>query len=101
MERRVSLVTPLALALVAGACGAAEAGRAEFIEICLDRTGGAQEKCSCYVASIENELSPENFARVAQAAHDNRRFNGMLPAEISSDPAIGSAVQTATMSCFV
>jgi hypothetical protein len=101
MKRPVSLVASLALAAVAGACGAAEAGRAEFTEICLDRMGGAQEKCSCYVASIEKELSPENFARVAQAAYDNRRFNGMLPAQVSTDPAIGSAVQTATMSCFV
>jgi len=101
MKRPVSLVASLVLAVSASACGAAEAGRAEFTEVCLDRMGGAQEKCSCYVASIEKELSPEDFARVAKAVHENRRFTGMLPAHVSSDPAISPVVQTATMSCFV
>ncbi len=101
MKHHVSLVASLGVALiVASACGAAKAGKTELTEVCLDRMGGSQANCSCYVEAIERELSPELFQRVAQGAYDNRRYSGIVPAEVSRDPAIGSALQTATTTCF-
>jgi hypothetical protein len=101
MKRPVSLVVSLGMAVaVASACGAAKAGKTQLTEVCLDRMGGSQTNCSCYVEAIEKELSPELFQRVAQGAYDNRRYSGMVPAEVSNDPAIGSALQTATSTCF-
>lgn len=101
MKRPVSLVASLGMGMaLASACGAAQAGKTQLTEVCLDRMGGSQANCSCYVEAIEKELSPELFQRVAQGAYDNRRYSGMVPAEVSRDPAIGSALQTATTTCF-
>lgn len=101
MKRPVSVVASLGLAVVfASACSAAKAGKTELTEVCLDRMGGSQANCSCYVEAIERELSPELFQRVAQGAYDNRRYSGMVPVALSSEPAIGSALQAATASCF-
>ena len=92
MKRPVSLVASLGLAVVmASACSGAKAGKTELSEVCLDRMGGAEANCSCYVQALEEGLSPELFQRVAQGAYDNRRYSGMVPVALSSDPAIGSA----------
>jgi hypothetical protein len=81
-------------------CGAAPAGKAEFASVCLDRMGKQQEKCSCYVDTIEKELSPEQFAAVAKGAQDNRRMSSMLPESLMSEPAVSDAVLSATTQCF-
>ena len=86
MKHPVSLVASLGLtAVLVGACGGTTAGKVELTEVCLDRMGGSQTKCSCYVDAIEKELSPDLFARVAMVS------GGMTPLV---------ALQTATMSCF-
>jgi hypothetical protein len=100
MKRPVSVVASLGLAVVVASACAAQAGKAELTQVCLDRMGGSQANCSCYVEAIERELSPELFQRVAQGAYDNRRYSGMVPVALSREPAIGSALQTATTACF-
>jgi hypothetical protein len=101
MKRPVSVVASLVVAAAAtSACGGAKAGKTELTEVCLDRLGGSAANCSCYVEAIERELSPELFQRVAQGAYDNRRYSGMVPVALSSEPAIGSALQAATTACF-
>ena len=64
--------------------------------------GGAQQKCDCYVASIERALSPDQFAQLARGVHDNRNYAGSdwLPNNISRIPAISSAIRDATASCL-
>jgi hypothetical protein len=68
----------------------------------MERMGGVQEKCDCYVASIEQALPPDQFARLAQGAHDNRNYAGAdwLPNDVSRVPAISTALHQATVSCL-
>jgi hypothetical protein len=104
MNRPVSLVASLLIAtampVTLAGCGAAPAGKAEFASVCLDRMGKQQEKCSCYVDTIEKELSPEQFAAVAKGAQENRRMSSMLPESLMSQPAVSEAVLSATTQCF-
>jgi hypothetical protein len=106
MKRPVSLVASLLVASAMSAtfalagCGAAPAGKAEFASVCLDRMGNKKEKCSCYVDTIEKELSPEQFAAVAQGALENRRMSSMLPESLMSQTAVSEAVLSATTQCF-
>ena len=82
MKRPVSLVAFLVIACVPPAmlagCSGAKAGKAEFAEACQAHMGGQKTKCECYVASVEQTLTPELFASVAQGAYDNRKMNGMV-----------------------
>ena len=104
MNRPVSLVASLLIAAAMPAtlagCGAAPAGKTEFASVCLDRMGNQQAKCSCYVDSIEKELTPEQFAAVAKGAQENRRMSSMLPESLMSQPAVSDAVVNATTACF-
>ncbi len=101
MKHPVSFV-PLVLAagLLAG-CGAAKAGKEEFAQVCAKRMGNVQ-KCGCYVDSVQKELTPEQFAVLAEGAHQNREFagEGWLPAKVQSDEAISTALTNATTQCF-
>jgi hypothetical protein len=81
-------------------CSAAPAGKAEFAEACQAHMGGQKTKCECYVASVEQTLTPELFASVAQGAYDNRRMNGMVPQSLMAQPVVNEALLTATKSCF-
>lgn len=101
MKRPVSLVPfVLAAGLLAG-CGGAKAGKAEFAQICAKRMASV-EKCGCYVDSIEKALTPEQFATLAEGAHQNRDFAGAgwLPVKVQSDQAIAGALTAATTACF-
>ena len=100
MKRPVSLVASLiTLGTMIAACGAAPAGRAELAEACKARMG-ASANCACYVDSIEQALSPEQFAAVAQRAEDQRRMSTMLPANLMSNIAVSDALATASKACF-
>ena len=100
MKRRVSLVASLILVgtMTAG-CGAAKADKSDLAEACQARMGSAAN-CGCYVDSIEQALSPELFAQVAQGAADNRRMSGMLHEHLMSQVAVRDALATAAKSCF-
>jgi hypothetical protein len=100
MKRSVSLVASLiTLGTMTAACGAAPAGKAELAQACQARMGSGAN-CSCYVDSIEQALSPEQFAAVAQGAEDNRRMSGMVPENLMSNIAVSDALATAATSCF-
>jgi hypothetical protein len=100
MKRPVSLVASLLMVgMLAAGCGAAKAGKAELAQVCAERMG-SQTKCACYVDSIEKDLTPEQFAAVAQGAFDNRRMTGMVPTSMMSDPTIGGVLASATTACF-
>jgi hypothetical protein len=85
--------------MLAAGCGAAKAGKAELAQVCAERMG-SQAKCGCYVDSIEKDLTPEQFATVAQGAFDNRRMGEMVPASLMSDATISSVLASATTACF-
>jgi hypothetical protein len=103
MKLRVSLGASLLFAAAAlAACGGKPPGKADLAQACMERMGGVQEKCDCYVASIEQALPPDQFARLAQGAHDNRNYAGAdwLPNDVSRVPAISTALHQATVSCL-
>ncbi|HVY88656.1 MAG TPA: hypothetical protein VG942_07300 [Hyphomonadaceae bacterium] len=100
MKRPVSLVASLVLVIAAGGCGAAKATKADFAQVCLQRLGNAQAKCTCYVDSIEKALSPEKFATVAQGVYDNRQFTGMIPESVMGDAQISGAITDANTACL-
>ena|SRR6185503_14155837 len=101
MKLPVSLVAFLALASAMPAgCGGAQAGKAEFSEVCLEKMGGSQTKCACYVDSLAATLSPDEFSKAAKAVVDNRRFVGLVPEELNRDRVIESATTTAAKTCF-
>src|SRR5262249_37261406 len=101
MKFPVSIVAFLVLApAVPAGCGAAQASKAQFSEVCLEKMGGSQAKCACYVDSLSASLSPDQFNKTAQAVIDNRRFVGLLPEELNRDGTIESATTTAAKTCF-
>lgn len=100
MKRPVSLVASLiALGTMTAACSAAPAGKAELAEACKARMGSGAD-CSCYVDSIEQALSPDQFAAVAQGAEEHRRMSTMLPENLMSNIAVSDALATASKTCF-
>jgi hypothetical protein len=104
MKRHVSLGASLvgvgALALLAAGCGKPP-GKADLAQACMQRMGGVQQKCDCYVASIQQALSPDQFNVLAQGARDYAGYAGdWLPNNVSSIPAISTALQQATVSCL-
>lgn len=100
MKRPVSfLASLLAFGTLTAACGAAPAGKTELADACKSRMG-ANANCSCYVDSIEQALSPEQFSAVAQGAVDHRRMGTMLPENLMSNIAVSDALATAAQSCF-
>lgn len=102
MKRPVSLLASFTAGLaLLGACAAEAAGKDEFAGICAKRMGSV-EKCGCYVDSIEKTLTPEQFARLAKGAHQNREYSGAdwLPNTLRAEPAINDALNEATQVCF-
>lgn len=68
----------------------------------MQRMGGVQQRCDCYVATIEKALTPDQFTELAKGAYDNREYAGAdwLPNNVRSVPAISTALQTAATSCL-
>jgi hypothetical protein len=105
MKRRVSLgaslVAAVALAALAAGCSGKPPGKADLAQACMQRMGGIQPKCDCYVASVEQALSPEQFKQLAQGVRDYSGYSGdWLPNNVSSVPAISTALHQATLSCL-
>jgi hypothetical protein len=99
MKRPVSLVASLALALgTMSGCGGA-AGKSQLAEVCSAKMSSTQ-KCSCFSDALEKGLSAEEFTKVAQAIDDNKRFNGLLPSTLSSDPSLSAKINDASQACF-
>lgn len=100
MKRPVSLVASLAVALgMLAACGAeASVGKDQLATICGEKTGGSVN-CSCFTDALETNLKPEEFAKVAKAIDENRRYTGFVPGEIANDAALGVTVTQAQLSC--
>ena len=103
MKRHAWIVASLiAMTALATGCGGKPPGKAELAQACMQRMGGVQQKCDCYVASIEKALTPDQFSQLAQGVYDNRNYSGAdwLPNNISRIPAIGAALHDATASCL-
>ena len=99
MKRPVSLLASLiTLGTMSAACSA-PAGKTELANACKARMG-AGANCSCYVDAIQQTLSPEQFAAVAQGAEENRRMSTMLPENLMSNIAVSDALASAAQSCF-
>jgi hypothetical protein len=81
------------------ACSAAAAGKPQVAEVCTSKMG-SEQKCACFADAVEQGLTPEEFATVAKGVDDNRRFNGLLPANLADDPKIGAVVAQASNSCL-
>ncbi len=99
MKRPVSLVASLAVALgTLIACSADAAGKDELASVCGEKAGSSLD-CSCFTTALETSLQPEQFARVAQAIDENRRYTGFIPANLADDASIGATITQAQMSC--
>ena len=100
MKRAVSLVAALAITVgMLAACGGeAAVGKDQLATICGEKTGGSVN-CSCFTDALEIGLKPDEFARVAKAIGDNRRFTGFVPGEIANDATLGLTVTQAQLSC--
>jgi hypothetical protein len=100
MKRPVSLLASLAVALgTLAACGAeAAVGKDQLATICGEKTGGSVN-CACFADALETSLAPEQFAKVAKAIDENRRYTGFVPGEIANDASLGGTVTQAQLSC--
>lgn len=99
MKRSVSLVLSLVTSLgMLGACSAAAAGKDQVASVCSEKSASSIN-CSCFTAALESNLAPEQFARVAKAIEENRRFSGLVPGEIANDASLGLTVAQAQLSC--
>jgi hypothetical protein len=101
MKRSVSLVASLVLMLgtfSVSACSEAPVGKDQLATICGEK-GGSGLNCSCFTDKLQAELPEEQFARVAKAIEENRRFSGFLPATLGDDPSIGATIMQAQTSC--
>ena len=92
----------IATTACATGCGGKPPGKAELAQACRQRTGGVQQKCDCYVASIEKALTPDPFSQLAPGVDENRNYAGAgwLPNKFSRIPAIGAALHDATANCL-
>jgi hypothetical protein len=102
MKRPVSLVASLVTVLgMLGACSAqAAAGKDQLASVCSDKAGSSLN-CSCFATALETNLAPEQFARVAAAIDENRRYTGFIPANLADDAALSATITEARMSCSV
>lgn len=99
MKRPVSLVASLVTVLgMLSACGEAAVGKEQLASICGEKAGNTVN-CSCFTDQLEANLAPEQFARVAKAIDDNRRYNGLVPSEIANDGSLGDSVTQAQLTC--
>lgn len=99
MKRPVSILASLAVALgMLAACGEANVGKDQLATICGEKTGGSVN-CSCFTDALETGLAPDQFAKVAKAIDENRRYTGFVPGEIANDATLGAVVTQAQLSC--
>lgn len=99
MKRSVSGLASLAIALgTLGACSADAAGKDELASVCGEKAGRSID-CSCFTTALETNLAPDQFARVAQAIDENRRYTGFIPANLADDVTVGATITQAQMSC--
>ncbi len=101
MKRPVSLVASLVLMLgtfSVSACSEAPIGKEQLATICGEKAKSSLD-CSCFTDSLQTNLPPEQFAKVAKAIEENRRFTGFIPVDLGDDPAIGAGIAQAETSC--
>jgi hypothetical protein len=100
MKRPVSVIASLAVTLgMLTACGGDSAiGKDQLATICGEKTGGTVN-CSCFTDALATQLQPEQFAKVAKAIDENRRYTGFVPGEIANDATLGATVTQAQLSC--
>jgi hypothetical protein len=99
MKRSVSLVASLVTVLgMLSACGEAAVGKDQLASICGEKAASSVN-CSCFTDALETNLAPEQFARVAKAIDENRRYTGLVPSTIANDASIGGTVAEAQLSC--
>lgn len=101
MKHPVSLVASLVTGLgMLSACGEAPPGKEQLASICSQKAASSVN-CSCFTATLETNLEPEQFARVVKAIDDNRRYTGLVPGEIANDASLGVKVTEAQLSCAI
>jgi predicted component of type VI protein secretion system len=100
MKRSVSLVASLVTAMgMLAACSSETAvGKDQLATLCGEKSSSSLN-CSCFTDQLETNLAPEQFARVAKAIDQNRRFSGLVPNEIANDATLGTTVTQAQLSC--
>ena len=99
MKRPVSLVASLAVVMgMLSACSEAAVGKEQLASICGEKSASSVN-CSCFTNTLETNLAPEQFARVAKAIDDHRRYTGLVPSEIANDGQLGETVTAAQLSC--
>jgi len=101
MKRPVSLVASLVVILgtfSVAACSEASIGKDQLAAICGEKAGSSLN-CSCFTDALQTSLPPEQFAKVAKAIDENRRYTGFIPADLSDDPSIGAGITQAQASC--
>lgn len=101
MKRPVSRVASLVLMLGTfslSACSEAPVSKDQLATICGEKAGSALN-CSCFTDTLQTNLPPEQFAKVAKAIEENRRFSGFIPATLGDDPSIGASITAAQTSC--
>lgn len=99
MKRPVSTIASLVFVLgMLSACSAAAVSKDQVLALCKDKAGSSLN-CTCFTDALSTNLSPEQFAKVATAIEENRRFSGFLPASVADDEAVGATVSQAQQSC--
>lgn len=99
MKRPVSTVASLVTVLgILAACSEAAIGKDQVAALCKDKAGSSLN-CSCFTDALSANLTPEQFATVAKAIDENRRFSGFIPPNAVDDEAVGATVTLAQQSC--
>jgi hypothetical protein len=99
MKRPVSGVASLVVLLgMLSACGEAAVGKEQLASLCGEKASGSLN-CTCFTQALETNLAPEQFARVAKAIDENRRYTGFVPGEIANDATLGMKVTEAQLNC--
>lgn len=100
MDHRVTAFASFVAATVCLSACSASAGKTEMTDACLDKFGGRTELCDCFVTNFETKLSPDQFAKLSKAVHDNRRFSGdWIPGQIRTDNEFRLVVSDANTAC--
>ncbi len=66
---RIAVVS-IALASLLGGCGEGYSGDAKVVHDTCAANGGAPAYCDCMVKTLQEKLTPEAFAKVAQGDDD-------------------------------
>lgn len=100
MKRSVSLVASLVsvLGILTACSGEASVGKEQLATLCGEKAASSLN-CSCFTDALQTGLAPEQFARVAKAIDENRRYTGFVPEEIANDATLGTTVTQAQLSC--